>query len=231
MRRPFILGSTLALSLGLVACNQSSPPVPAVTASDDVANFRRCVDSEAKAAFQRSTQIYGYHTDVENEIIAICDPHLSPERVLDSAYTTNTFYKYVNAAVTTLADAALDERVRDEIAAQHKQEALDAPKLKAEKDEEAAAGVDYYRCLVRHAHVLALNTNEPAEVIAKASFPSCSDERQALVDVYRRHDKSYMVESIDLADEKFQQGLLLEIIKARAQPSPSPEPAKPGEPI
>jgi hypothetical protein len=215
------IATIAAFSVGLPACTHeiSSPEITA-TPSIDLPTFQSCVDREAKAAFQRyHTEvgaIYGYATDVENEVIAICDPHLMPETVLNSAYSSNPKYKYLNSAVEALAQSARNDKADAEVAAERKKAELDAPRLKAEKDEEEAALDAYYKCLVRHAKILALNSNEPAETIARASLPSCFEGRQTALEVYRRH-KAYFS-----ADKGFEQGLLLEIIRARAQPSGAP---------
>ena len=99
---------------------------------------------------------------------------------------------------------------------------MDAPRLKAEKDEEESALDAYYKCLVRHAKILALSSNEPAETIARTAFPSCFELRQTALEVYRRHKAYFSEEAMDVTDKGFEQGLLLEIIRARAQPSGPP---------
>ena len=73
-------------------------------------------------------------------------------------------YKYVNGVVDALVKSAQEDRVRTDIEAVRKRAELDAPRLKAEKDEEESALDTYYKCLIRHARVLAVISNEPAEV-------------------------------------------------------------------
>jgi len=191
-----------AFSVGLPACNhQISPTEVAAAPSIDLPTFQSCVDREAKAAFQRHHTnvgaIYGYATDVENEVIVICDPHLMPETVLDSAYTSNQKYKHLNSAVEALAQSARNDKADAEVAAERKKAELDAPRLKAQRDEEEAALDAYYKCLVRHAKILAHSSNEPAETIARASLPSCFEGRQTALEVYRRHKAYFSEEAMD----------------------------------
>jgi hypothetical protein len=131
-------------------------------------------------------------------------------------------------------NAAMKEKANADAEAQRRKAELDAPRLKVEKEQETKAGRTYYLCLVHHAQILSLASNEPAEVIAEAAFPSCSSERQAMLDAYRRHNNTvFDSEAMDMVDGKFKQSLLLEIIKARAEraaPSESPPP-KPQSPI
>ena len=116
---------TAFFSAGLPACNhESSPPVITTTPSIDLPTFRICVDREAKNAFQRHhtdvLAVYGYGTDVENEVIAICDSQLMPETVRDSAYTSNPKYKYLNSVVEALAQSARSDEADAEVAAERK---------------------------------------------------------------------------------------------------------------
>jgi hypothetical protein len=178
--------------------------------------------------------LYGYQVNVENEIISVCNPSLRPEGINDNIYTANPTYLYINAAVEAQRNAAMKEKAHAAAEAERRKAELDAPRLKAEKDEETIAARTYYLCLAGHAQILALASNEPAEVIAEAAFPSCSSERQAVLDTYRRNNNTFFdSEAMDVVDGKFKQSLLLEIIKARVQsaaPSKPPAP-KPQSPI
>jgi hypothetical protein len=69
---------------------------------------------------------------------------------------------------------------------------------------------------------MARNSNERAEVIAQAAFPSCSAERQAVFDVFKRHKRPFSLEAMNAAEGEFSKNLLLEVIKARAKPVTSP---------
>lgn len=254
VRRPIsrlIASAIIVLSVDLVACQQIAAPGVATALPSappiDQASFRSCVDREAIAVFKRFLDnaraqsqatgdfaLYGYPIAVENDVIDICNPQLRPEGVNDNVYTTNPNYLYINAAVEAQQKAAMNEKGHAAAEAQRRKAELDAPRLKAEKDEETIAARTYYLCLARHAQILALASNEPAEVIADAAFPSCSSERQAVLDTYRRHNNTFFdSETMDMVDSKFKRSLLLEIIKARAQlaaPSKPPAP-KPQSPI
>jgi hypothetical protein len=227
-----------ALALSIVVAGQQILLSGSVTAeTSDFASFRSCVDRNVKSVFKENLKaggelaLYGYHTDVANNIISICDPTLPQESVQDSAYTANPRYKYVNGAVEAQSKKSMRDKVNNDIEKQRRQAALDAPRLKAAKDAENDAGDIYYRCLVSHAQILAINSNEPADIIAKASFPSCSGEREAVFAVYHKHGDTFDPEAMDVADKKFEQALLLEIIKVRAvHPSPTPSPTKSDSP-
>jgi hypothetical protein len=230
-------GRSFALALFMAASLQVSFS-RAANATDEFQSFRRCVDQNVKSVFRNSLKtggelaLYGYHTDAANELISICDPTLSPETVQDGAYTTNVEYKYINNALEVQADAAIRDKVQTDLKKQRRQAELDAPRIKAAKDAESDAGSAYYRCLVNHAKILALNSNEPAETIAKASFPSCSVEREAIFNAYHQHGDMFAPEAMDVAEKRLEQGLLLEIIKARAvRPTPTPSPTKSDSPI
>jgi hypothetical protein len=240
MRRILISVVTSVLSMGSAACQQAFPgwPAAAIPIVDNT-SFHSCVDREAKAAFERAIKnepdlaLYGYHTDINNEVIAACSRQLSRETLNDSIYTTDPAYSYVNAAVEAQQRAARSEIVKKDMEEEQRKAALDTPRLKAEKAEEDEAGNTYYACLVRHAKILSLSSNEPAEVIVQASFPSCLAERQAAFDVLKRHKPYLDLETMDAMDGVFKQSLLLEIIKARAQPAapPGPPPMKHETPI
>jgi len=130
------------------------------------------------------------------------------------------------------------EKLTKEQEAQRRKDELDAPQLKAEKAVEDQAGRSYFVCLDTHARVLSLNSNEPAEVIAQASFASCRNERQGVFDAYRGHTNSFNPETMIAMEQVFQRQLLLVVIEARAsrdaQPVPAPTPPAPtkrGTPI
>jgi hypothetical protein len=229
----FLALAIFELSVCLVACQQTAPLDVATAPAIDRGSFESCVDREANTAFRRwldtnpDLTLYGYPINVENDIISACNPQLRPEGINDNIYTTNPDYLYINAAVEAQQKTAMKEKVNADVEAQRRKVELDAPRLKAVKEQEATAVRTYYLCLVHHAQILALASNESAEVIAQASFPSCSPERQAVLDVYRRNNDILDSEAMDMVDGKFQQSLLLEVIKARAQPAAPSETAPP----
>lgn len=195
--------------------------------------FHACVDREAKAAVRRAFEkngevaLYGYHNDLNAEVFSICKQR--------AIATSNRFDdpSYVSVTVDAQAKAAAVEKMRKEYEEERRQDALNAPRLKAEKAEEDDVGSTYYVCLDRHARLLSVNSNEPAEVIAQASFASCAEEKQAVFDIYQRHKKPFSLETMEAMDAVFKQHLLLEIIKARALRAapPAPSPPKQTAPI
>ena len=192
-------------------------------------NFRICVDHEAKGAVARAVEknpnaIYGYPIAIENEVIATCNPQLKRETVQDNLFTTDANYLYLNSAIEAHQKAARDAHADKESEERRKKEALDAPRLKAEKAEQDKVLQDYAACLIRNAKILSLNSNEPAEVIVKASLPSCSKERQVVVDVRRRHNNDFSEEFMAGVEETFKKHLLLEVIETRALPAAPPPP-------
>jgi hypothetical protein len=215
----------------------------------DDASFRACVDKEAKAAVRRafkkigpvdmmtiraaeSIVIFGHHVDIKNAVISACNQQLVPESEQEVVYTTDRSYSYVNSVVDADVKTALDKKIKEGVEAQRKRDELEAPRLKAEKDAEKAAGSAYCVCLVRHARVLAQHSIEPAETIAQATFPSCSNERQVASDVYHQHNNPFSEVAMDAMEQKLRQGLLLEIIKTRAVPAdPAPATIKPDSSI
>lgn len=227
------------LSIGLAACQQSSPDdsITAIPVSDS--SFHICVDREVKAAVGRAIQtggefgIYGYHTDIENDIISICNPQLRRESIQDNLISSNLTYSYLNAAVEAQTQAVIKENIRLKVEADRQRAVQDAPRINAEESEETNAGAAYLYCLETHARTLAINSSEPAETIVQASFPSCMAERQAIFDVYHRHKKEFSEESMNIAEDRWRRTLLLEVIKARAQSvtHPTSTPTKPETPI
>lgn len=111
----------------------------------------------------------------------------------------------------------------------------DAPRAKAEKAEEDRAGVGYFLCLERHAKMLALSSDEAADVVAQASLSACPAERLAVFEVHRSHNDVWNEGTMKAMENVFVQRLLLEIVATRAQrngaPAPTPEPTPRKTPI
>lgn len=221
----------LLLAMGLLACQQMFPGTQAAATSDsNPKNFRACVDHEAKAAIARAYKIggvnalYGYTVDINNEVIAVCNPQLRSETLQDLIFTNDPDYLYVNTAVDNQVKRAFLDQARRDAETERRRAALEEPRLRAEKAEETEIGAAYYKCLVSHAKILSVNTNEPAEIVVQATFASCPEERQAVFDVYQRHHSFWTSESMKSFDAEFKPHLLLEVIKARARPARPVEP-------
>jgi hypothetical protein len=194
----------------------------AAQAASDQDYFHACVKQEGNAALRRKVQksgddaLYGYQNDVANEVFAICK-----QRAIDSSERID-YPAYVYGVVEALAKAALYEKAKKELEAERKRDELNAPRLKAEKAVEDQAASIYFACLDNHARVLAVKSNEPAEVIAQASFASCRTERQGVFDAYRGHTNSFYPETMAAAEPVFQRQLLLAVIEARASRDAQP---------
>jgi hypothetical protein len=78
-----------------------------------------------------------------------------------------------------------------------------APRAEAEKAIEDQAGANYFLCLKRHAQVLALATNEAADLVAQASLSACPAERAALANVHRRYDDVLSEGAMKVMDDGF----------------------------
>jgi hypothetical protein len=121
MRRLIKSGPILALSAALAACQQTSP-APTVTAIPILdSSFHSCVDQEVKAAVGRAIEknneleLYGHHTEIENDVISICKPQLRRETVQDNLNPTNPVYSFLNATVEVETQAAIKDKIRKEV--------------------------------------------------------------------------------------------------------------------
>src|SRR5208282_4678585 len=95
-------------------------------------------------------------------------------------------------------------------------------KLAAESE---AASRHYGDCLLAHVRILALNSAESADVITRAAFASCQDERKLISEVHRRYrDTLFSDEVLDIADKRMTDDLILEVIKTRAITRQPPQP-------
>ena len=239
-RQVFAPRAIVLSSIALAACQPvSAPEQVAVTPVLD-SSFNNCVDPEVKTAVSRAMQpggdevgIYGYHIDIENDIISICNPRLRRESIEINLISSNPAYSYLNAAVEAQTQAVINERIRTKVEADRQKPEQDAPRLKAEKEQEDSTLSFYYLCLQNHSRIMALNSSEPAEIVAQASFSSCIEEQSAVFEIYKRHNSYWSYEIMERIETKFKQALLLEVIKARTQPvtPPAATPTKPETPI
>jgi hypothetical protein len=110
-----------------------------------------------------------------------------------------------------------------------------APRAKAERAIEDQAGANYFLCLVQHATVLALATDEAADIVTQASLSSCPAERNAVVETHRRYGDDLSEGAMTVMDRTLAQNVMLEVVKARAQrnltPVPAPKPKPQQTPI
>lgn len=88
-------------------------------------------------------------------------------------------------------------------------------------------------CTSRHAKILALNSIEPAETIAKAAQASCYEDRDRLNKIYREFElPDLSVDEWEKQERESLKFIILEVIKQRAVKPPLTEtPAKRETPI
>jgi len=190
------------------------------------------VDREAPIVFANAIKkdplaLYGYHTNLYNEVISDCDPHVGVEDLGDTLVPRNSDLAYVNAAIEAEATVATIKKENEEVAQWKQQDAENAKRDEIEKREETKVGGAYYACLSRKAQALALTSNETADVIAEAAIISCPTEREKLADVFNRHNSFLDSEFIDKMDVIFEKNLVLEVVKDRIrQAVPKATPSK-----
>jgi hypothetical protein len=97
-----------------------------------------------------------------------------------------------------------------------------APRARAEKADEDQVTANYFSCLERRAKVLALATDEPADIVAQASLSACPAERADVFEVHRRYGDGWEEGTMKAMESALVQQLLLEIVKARAQRNITP---------
>jgi hypothetical protein len=104
----------------------------------------------------------------------------------------------------------------------------DASRIKVEVAEEDRAGADYYLCLQHSAKLLALNSDDSADIIVQAAFPACSAERNAVFETYQRYNDAFGTGVMRAMESEFSKHLLLEVLVTRTQrQAPSPPTSQP----
>jgi hypothetical protein len=124
------------------------------------------------------------------------------------------------------------EATRSELRA--KKAANDQVKL----TQQEPAILDAWRnCLFSTVRRLAVVSNEPAEVVVKATFAACREPRQQLIELHNRYgDPAFNDARVDVIESRIAGKFLLEVVQIRAaQPAPSspqmpPHPPPPEEP-
>jgi hypothetical protein len=215
------------LALALSGCQSGSNNTPAGAAPNgertSSQNWTSCVDDAAKSIVEARAQkdgvssLYGYHTAIDSEVSLACGKAV--------AALSNGDHTYIYGIVEKQVKAQIRGQIAKELEEQRKQTERDAPRLAAEKAEEDGAVHNYWECLVKHGRIMALNSSESAEIVARASFPSCAEARQAALDAYRGHTNKFSPEAMNATEGLFYNQLLLEIIKARAAPAAPQAPA------
>ena len=245
MRGTFILGAKLIFLLGLTACQIVSPPATAIEATRwGYKEFHDCMDRESKRVVALAAMgaeaddykiLYIKSTQLADEISGSCSTPITNE-ALSQIYSELTSAGFLgnhekihdsrayaqNLVLNQIKEISLSHFAEN----QRKQAQMDAPKLQASRALKVASDETWSRytsCLFNHAKIIALNSAEAAEVVAKAAIASCHLERQAIIDVHRKYnDDSSYGNVMDIADQRISGSLVLEVIKSRAQPPPTP---------
>jgi hypothetical protein len=93
-----------------------------------------------------------------------------------------------------------------------------SPQAQAESPERL-----YYKCILKNAQILAVSSDEPAEIIARAATRSCGPERDGVIAHFGGVGDGGM-ERMDQFDEKIIPDLLFAVITARAKQSGGHQP-------
>jgi hypothetical protein len=102
-------------------------------------------------------------------------------------------------------------------------QALDAPRIKAEDEQDHETVAAYYACLVSSVKTLSQESNELAQVIVQAAYPSCLAERNAAFTIMKTHHPYLDSDVMVAIDNDLEPFLLLDVIKDRAPPT-APQP-------
>ena len=232
--KPIICFAVCALGLAACAAPASNHRI-SEGGGGGQADFRSCVDREAPlvvdAAVKRDKlgTIYGYHTSIENEVIARCGSETRATLADDLEAPSDPDVAYVRTAVEARVRVYDDAEIKSETAELGRQMDQAKQEEQAEQGGENQAGKAYSDCLAKHARTLALVSSETADVVAEAALPSCREEHAALYSVVEKyHDAAFASALVDRIDEKLRPALVLEIVKARAlRLAPAPKKTAP----
>jgi hypothetical protein len=195
--------STIAAMLfGLVASSVSSLSAAGPSAArSDEAGWRSCINKSVRevviAALNENNEAALYRGDkqIVDRAMWGCLPPTS--MLLGDARAQSDAW--------TRAAAGVKAQIRN-----------DAPRVKAEKADEDRASAVYVLCLRNSAKLLALGSDESADLIVRAAFPACSVERNAVFDTYRRYEDIFEPSAMQVMEKVYFDRLLLEVIATRA---------------
>lgn len=97
----------------------------------------------------------------------------------------------------------------------------------AQGDEVRKTGRDYVACLKEHARVMALSTNEAADIVVQGAMSSCPDQRKAIADARAKYEDIWSEEAAEAMDGVIAKRLLTDVVAARATRNLTPRPAPP----
>jgi hypothetical protein len=191
------------------------------------------MDREAEIAVKKAvgTRPPNYMIDVKQigeQVLATCSARFSNGIAVQDRDRQSAELRATDA-LNALMKSDIEKQRRAKRERDLGYEALDARKLTAESNE---ALQRYGQCLHSHVDTLAVNSTEPAEVIARAAFASCQDERRSILEIHRQyHDTLFDDELLEAIDKRVADSLLLEVIKARASRQPAQPNAGPDKAI
>jgi hypothetical protein len=220
LRLLLVFGLSISL-LGMSSLSEAGPG-----ASVDFKAYYACMDLQAEAAVKREVNRLrpSYELDtkrIADHVVTVCTARHSNGVVVQQSDWETTELR-VKDALNSVMRADLEKQQSQQRSREERQAALDAPKLELEG---TAAFRSYSDCLFGHAIAMAILSSEAAEIIRKAAFASCQNERNAVLEVHRRYkDRWFSEETMNVADKRLAGGLLLEIIKARVAPIQPPVP-------
>lgn len=195
--------SPIALVLLVVAVSVAQTS-HALDAKSD--SFRQCAEEMVLWTLRRADGEFDI-AKVVNEVLADCFLK-APDAVLVRGPQSDAWMAQAKRDIALLVDKL-------------------APRAKAEKADQDQIGANYYLCLLRHAKVFALASDEAADIIAKASLSACPAERAAVFEVHKRYKENWTEGAMKAMERVLAQRLLLEIVALRAQrnitPAPAPE--------
>ena len=177
-------------------------------ASDELDYFHGCVNQEIPVALRRSVITYGAdflnrdHTDIDNSVFAICK-----QRSIDSSHRIDE-PPYVHDTIE--AQFKQMQKIA-EMTKQLQQQWKDDP----EKALEDQAVRIYSICLEGSARARSRTSNDPPEVIERASFAACAKNRQLVFDTFHSHTNSFSPEAMTALEQEFQRKLPQIIVKTR----------------
>jgi len=202
----------------------------------DIQSFHSCVDREAPTVVDEAIgrdpagALYGYPTEMENEVIHRCGDVIAPATLADAVDTAHESHElaYVDAAVQAEIFARRTIQETKKAVAAQAREAIEARKEADERKRIADAMGIYSKCVITHAKTLSLVSSETADVIAEAAVPFCDSQRRALFDQIKdQNGEPVASKTLTDIDSGLHQTVVLEVIKARAINSLPPPPSVP----
>ncbi len=240
---PIMFALISVVSTGCTGVVSTSSPlatsVPPATAAELDEKFKSCVHKEAPTAVDETISksgkngLYGYHIGEFNFVISKCTgmdakysaTFLSMLELMDESKFDKRFV-YTKHTIDAEVKVKLDAFVNAELAVQHKKDKeREIHDAEAEKVLKEASAI-YKSCLFNHTNLLAMKSQESADVLSVAILASCPKEKENLRTAYLKRyqffdDGSFM----QAFDKHVQPDIILRIVALRAASSVPAEPA------